>query len=182
MRGERRARRASGTGARRPPTMRRRGEGRRRSVRARPGGRDRGNRFGRGRSAPRDRFSGEPSGRGVLTRSRQRPPTGGDLAFSGPPGRFQPGPVARRRRGRAVRRQVGDWFFPARPSGGLTRLEPVPAGDDIDTGRRALPARPPPPPVRSPAGRPPRGRGEPEYGAGSEGGGQDFDRDAGGGS
>jgi hypothetical protein len=34
-------------------------------------------RFGRGRSAPRGRFSDEPSRRGVLTRSRLQPPTGG---------------------------------------------------------------------------------------------------------
>jgi hypothetical protein len=128
MRVERRARRASGTGSRRPPTMRRRGEGRRRSVRARPGGRGRGDRFGRCRSAPRDRFSGEPSGRGVLTRSRQRPPTGGDLAFSGPPGRFQPGPVARRRRGRAVRRRVGDRFARRDPRGDLHASNRSPPG------------------------------------------------------
>ena len=39
-----------------------------------------------------------------------------------------------------------------------------------NTGRRTLPARPPPPPVRSPAGRPPQRWGSSDYAGGLEGG------------
>ena len=38
----------------------------------------------------------------------------------------------------------------------------------LETGRRTLPARPPPPPVRSPAGRPPQRWGSSDYAGGLE--------------
>jgi hypothetical protein len=50
-----------------------------RSVRASPGGWDSEYRFDEDERSARP-LSGEPSGRGVLTRSRLRPPTGGEVA------------------------------------------------------------------------------------------------------
>ena len=96
----------------------------------------------------------EPSDRGFLTRSDGGPRRAeGRRTPSGPRGRFQPAPGAprlsaprgcSRRPVRLARSPIRDLHV--RPTG-PTRSRA--------TGRRTLPARPPPPPVRSPAGRPP---------------------------
>jgi hypothetical protein len=96
----------------------------------------------------------EPSTRGVLTRFRKRPRAGGGSCVpSGPRGRFQPAPVA-------------PVPFAARLSSRCFR-EPVRIRrEGGPKARPALPARSPPPLVRSPAERPPPRRGEDNYGGG----------------
>ena len=96
----------------------------------------------------------EPSDRGFLTRSDGGPRRAeGRRTPSGPHGRFQPAPGAPRLsapRGVPAVRSGS----PEAPSETST-FRPTGPTRSRATGRRTLPARPPPPPVRSPAGRPP---------------------------
>ena len=123
-------------------------------------------RFGLGRSAPRDRWT-RAFGSRIFNPLRWRPPAGGRLA--NPPDRtgdFSPRLV--RFRLSAPRDAAVRSGAPEAPSEDPHAPPTDPSGP-LDTGRRTLPARPPPPPVRSPAGRPPLRWGDCDYAGGLEG-------------
>ena len=152
--------------------------GRRRSVRARPGGVWSGVPFRPEPERSARSLSDEPSGRGVLTRSRSEAPGGRKGSDpSGPRERFQPAPGAPcRASAKGVPGGPDLASTRAVPEGPLRSARPHRALDDR---RRARPARPPPPPVRSPAGRPPQERGEEKNTGGLGRDASIFDRDAG---
>jgi hypothetical protein len=119
-------------------------------------------RFGLGRSAPRGRWT-RAFGSRIFNPLRWRPPAGGGATY--------PVRTARAISARAwcVSPFGPEGMFPPsgpdrpRPRPGPPRSADRPEGPS-DAGRRTLPARPPPPPARSPAGRPPRWWGESDYG------------------
>lgn len=113
--------------------------------------------FGRGRSAPRDRYSRALDARGLNPLPKEAQGGRKDCVPSGPRGRFQPTPAA-------LVEPLAAGFRPdvsGNPSGSVAKAARRP--------RPALPARSPPPLVRSPAERPPPRRGEEQYGRGFRG-------------
>ena len=125
--------------------------GRRRSVRAMPGVGFWSVPFRQGRDAPRGRWT-RAFGSRIFNPLRWRPPAGGGATY--------PVRTARAISARAwrVRRS-----FAAGASSRCFREPAQDARSVTEDHRPTLPARPPPPPVRSPAGRPPRWWGEAYY-------------------